>query len=392
MTGSKSAALMVSGLLTAALFGAACMASAQTQRGGGRDGVRDKVFTQEKLNHDGRERMYLVHDFSRGQKAPIVIMLHGGGGNAENGVKMSQFDQIAARERFIAVYPEGTSKRGPLKTWNAGHCCASAIEEKVDDVGFISKVIDTLVASGKADPSRIYVTGMSNGAMMSHRLGRELSGKIAAIAPVVGAVFGDEAPPVAPMPAFIIVGAEDETVPSEGGPLQLRGTPESQVGGRHGCGAGHRRAALLGQGQRLRRAEAVADQSLAHDEMDELPGGRGCDLSCRVRQRPCLAGRQAGARGRRRADTGLQRQRRNVGVLQGAHAPLSPTRERPLPPPTLGRVAASPPRGRKRGLAAGGMAAGGCLHRAPRAGRGPVLDADIPCLGVDFVKEQRANM
>ena len=167
--------------------------------------------------------MYLVHDFSRGQKAPIVIMLHGGGGNAENGVKMSQFDQIAARERFIAVYPEGTSKRGPLKTWNAGHCCASAIEEKVDDVGFISKVIDTLVASGKADPSRIYVTGMSNGAMMSHRLGRELSGKIAAIAPVVGAVFGDEAPPVAPMPAFIIVGAEDETVPSEGGPLQLRG-------------------------------------------------------------------------------------------------------------------------------------------------------------------------
>ena len=63
---------------------------------------------------------------------------------------------------------------------------------------------------------------MSNGAMMAHRVGRELSTKIAAIAPVVGAVFGDEPPPVAPVPAFIIVGAQDHTVPGAGGPLKLR--------------------------------------------------------------------------------------------------------------------------------------------------------------------------
>jgi polyhydroxybutyrate depolymerase len=79
-----------------------------------------------------------------------------------------------------------------------------------------------LIASGHADASRIYVTGMSIGGMMTHRLGRELSRKIAAIAPVVGAVFGDEAPPVAPVPAFIIVGADDQIVPGAGGSLQLR--------------------------------------------------------------------------------------------------------------------------------------------------------------------------
>ena len=70
--------------------------------------------------------------------------------------------------------------------------------------------------------SRVYVTGMSNGAMLTHRLGRELSRKIAAIAPVVGAVFGDEPPPQAPVPAFIVVGADDQIVPPQGGPLQLR--------------------------------------------------------------------------------------------------------------------------------------------------------------------------
>jgi polyhydroxybutyrate depolymerase len=97
----------------------------------------------------------------------------------------------------------------------------------VDDVAFIGALIDTLVKDGRADPSRVYVTGMSNGAMMAHRLGRELSTKIAAIAPVVGALFGDERPPVAPVAAFIVVGADDAIVPGAGGSLTVRGiTPD----------------------------------------------------------------------------------------------------------------------------------------------------------------------
>ena len=166
-----------------------------------------------------------MHDFGRGTApAPVVIVLHGGGGNAENAVRMTGFDRIAARDGIVAVYPEGTSRlpRMRMLTWNAGHCCASAMEASVDDVGFIGAIIDALVSNGRADPARVYVTGMSNGAMMAHRVGRELSTRVAAIAPVVGAVFGDEPAPRAPMPAFIIVGAEDEIVPPGGGPLQVR--------------------------------------------------------------------------------------------------------------------------------------------------------------------------
>ena len=179
------------------------------------------VLTDARMQHDGRERRYLINDFSGGKRAPVVIILHGGGGHPENAQNMSQFDAIAARERLIVVYPGGTgaSPGGRLLTWNAGHCCAYARENKVDDVGFIRKIIDELVSSGRADPKRVYVTGMSNGAMMSHVLARELPDRIAAIAPIVGAVFGDEPPPKGPVAAIIFVGQDDRTVPAAGGPL-----------------------------------------------------------------------------------------------------------------------------------------------------------------------------
>ena len=151
---------------------------------------------------------------------------------------MTGFDRIAARDGIIAVYPDGTARLPGIRflTWNAGHCCGAAMEANVDDVGFIGAIIDALVSNGRADPSRVYVTGMSNGAMMAHRLGRELSTKLAAIAPVVGAVFGDEPPPRAPVPAFVIVGAEDQSVPPGGGPLR---TP-TILGRRPSAGPGRR--------------------------------------------------------------------------------------------------------------------------------------------------------
>lgn len=198
---------------------AALATQGRSQPAGSRTGPVERSLT-----HGGRTRTYMVDDFARSQPAPVVIVLHGGGGNAANAARMTGFSRIAQREGAIAVYPDGTSgrARGRLLTWNAGHCCAAAMQNRVDDVGFIGAVIDTLVASGRADATRVYVTGMSNGGMMAHRLGRELSLKIAAIAPVVGAVFGDEPAPLAPVPAFIVVGAEDQVVPPSGGPLQLR--------------------------------------------------------------------------------------------------------------------------------------------------------------------------
>ena len=178
------------------------------------------------IDHDGMERRYLIHTPEAGASAlrAAVIVLHGGGGDAENAVRMTGFSEKADKEGFIAVYPNGSSKRfdNKLLTWNARHCCAAAMKQNVDDVGFISALIDEVVERDGVDPGRVYVTGMSNGAMMAHRLGVALPDKVAAIAPVVGGLFGDEKVPATPVAALIINGGEDEMVPLAGGVHQGR--------------------------------------------------------------------------------------------------------------------------------------------------------------------------
>lgn len=104
-----------------------------------------------------------------------------------------------------------------MHTWNAGHCCGYAMQNDVDDVGFIDAMLDEIEREWRIDPDRIYVTGMSNGGMMAHRLGRELRHRPAAIAPVVGAVFGDEPMPRSPVSAVIFNGLKDTSVPATGG-------------------------------------------------------------------------------------------------------------------------------------------------------------------------------
>lgn len=182
---------------------------------------REPDAAQQVIQQGGRERTYVVRAPStlpRETSVPLVIVVHGGGGNARNAETMTGFTAKAEAERFIVVYPEGTSRRAPLLTWNAGHCCGYALEQRVDDVAFIRALIEELAAKYRIDRKRVYVTGMSNGAMMAHRLGIELSDKIAAIAPVVGTVFGDEARPRARVSAIMINGMLDEFVPYHGGP------------------------------------------------------------------------------------------------------------------------------------------------------------------------------
>ncbi len=224
MMNPRCPATALCGALVVAI--AACAAPVNAATRSSRRPADGSVAAQEREDTivvDGRTRTYLVHDFSQGAPAPLVILLHGGGGNGASMVGMTQFDVIARRQHLVAVYPDGTGGTGRnlLLTWNATHCCAYAMRNHVRDVGFISALIDRLVASGHVDRSRVYVTGMSNGAMMTHVIGRELSKKVAAIATVVGTLWGDEPPPAAPVPALIIVGQVDHTVPGAGGPINL---------------------------------------------------------------------------------------------------------------------------------------------------------------------------
>src|SRR5829696_4802659 len=174
----------------------------------------------------GRVRSYLLHvppSPDRGKPMPVVIVLHGGGGNAEAMAETSGFTAKADEERFVVIYPNGSGRlKDRLLTWNSGNCCGYAHENNVDDVSFIRALIGQVRQELNVDDRRIFVTGFSNGGMMSYRLACELSDTIAAVAPVAGALNYEKCDPVRPVSLVAFHGTADEHVLYEGGEPKRR--------------------------------------------------------------------------------------------------------------------------------------------------------------------------
>jgi polyhydroxybutyrate depolymerase len=181
--------------------------------------------------YGGLERTYSVHisnSYDQTKATPLVIALHGGGGTGKGVAKLTGFNAISDRENFIVAYPDGFEKH-----WNdsRGVQWQSQVEN-TDDVGFISALIDRLSDELNIDAKRVYVTGISNGGMMSHRLGCELSQKIAAIAPIASNIPVNQASvwmPSRPVPVLIINGTDDPLVPWDGGDIHIGKTTLGEV-------------------------------------------------------------------------------------------------------------------------------------------------------------------
>lgn len=155
--------------------------------------------------------MYLVH-VPRDVKspAPLVVMLHGGFGSAQQAERSYGWDDLADREGFVIAYPNGVGR-----AWNTtGGCCGEPARNGVDDVGFITAVVKDIDKDMRIDSTRVYATGMSNGAIMTYTLACRTS-IFAAIAPVAGTQLGDCSRPN-PTSVIHVHGTDDKNIPYDG--------------------------------------------------------------------------------------------------------------------------------------------------------------------------------
>ena len=182
--------------------------------------VRSGAGSMYHITSSGIERSYLVHEPEELHRTnlPVVLVFHGGLGKPRGIAWMTHMNEIADREHFIAVYPEGLDNH-----WNDGR---ETVRNKVNDVQFISDMLDRLDHDFHIDTHRIYAAGISNGGMFSQRLACELSDRIAAVASVAGTMpqaIRPDCKPAQPISILIMHGTTDPLVPYNGGEVRAHG-------------------------------------------------------------------------------------------------------------------------------------------------------------------------
>ena len=184
-------------------------------------------LTRESIELGGRERTFLYYAPQRLAPHPaLVFILHGSmGDGAQARAMMSyEFDMLADLDGFVAVYPDGWERH-----WNGcrqkGPYAANELD--IDDVGFLSALIDWFVAAHGADRTRVFATGVSNGGQMALRLALEAPDRVRAIAPIVASLpsgenFGCGRKEV-PVSILLMNGTEDPMNPDAGGTVAFYG-------------------------------------------------------------------------------------------------------------------------------------------------------------------------
>ena len=164
------------------------------------------------------DRSYVVDLPARATNAPIILVLHGGGGNPAQFAANSGFSRPANAKGYAVIYPAGSARgRLGLLTWNGGYCCGFAAKARVDDVGFLDTVIADAVGRFGLNGDRVYLTGMSNGSLMAERYAALRAGHVQAVAGVSGTMDVRATSIGGPVPLLHIHGTADPMVPYAGG-------------------------------------------------------------------------------------------------------------------------------------------------------------------------------
>ena len=211
-------------------------------------------MTRHLVEHEGIEREYFVHvpDSAATDNVPLLLGLHGYRSSATGFEAVHGLNRHADLEGYIAVYPQGSHfvategyyADSRITSWNdlagnatpseetphcaddhtvypcppeCGSCRGCAWTACYDDLGFLERVLDEVLAEYPIDPDRVYLLGVSNGAMMALQLACQRPQRFAAIAAVIGQLgAGQACAPDSPLPLLHLGSLDDDTVRIDG--------------------------------------------------------------------------------------------------------------------------------------------------------------------------------
>lgn len=176
----------------------------------------------QKIDVDGNLRSYkLIIPPDTTKKSSLLIALHGFSGNARTIEMVSGLTNYAKKYNFFVAYPNGYGTGSNVFfSWNAEFCCGMAQSNNSNDVLFIKTLIQLISNSYNID--KIFITGISNGAMMVNKLGIELGNIISGIILVAGAIGTVSPRPFRfdisdlPLEVMIFHGLKDNFIPFNG--------------------------------------------------------------------------------------------------------------------------------------------------------------------------------
>jgi polyhydroxybutyrate depolymerase len=226
-------------------------------------------------------KVFVPTTYTEGTAMPLVVLLHGYGASGDIQEAYFQVEPLAETKGFLYAHLDGTKNVRGDQFWNATDACCG-FGTTVDDVAYVTAVIDDISANYDIDPKRIFLMGHSNGGFMSYRMACDKSGRIAAIASLAGATFGDQAKcsPSEPVSVLQVHGTADGTISYTGGTIPVvngiyPGAEQSADtwGTYNGC-TGERTPA----GAALDLEPTLADAESQRSAIDGCPSGVAVEL------------------------------------------------------------------------------------------------------------------
>lgn len=150
---------------------------------------------------------------------PLVVLLHGYCASGAAQSSYFGFDSLYESRGFLYAFPDGTPDVMTCRFWNATGACCDDYHAGIDDVGYLTALIDDMSSRYRVDPQRVFLVGHSNGGFMAHRMACDRAARVAAIVSLAGAVWLDPArcAPTEPVAVLDAHGTADEIIAFNGG-------------------------------------------------------------------------------------------------------------------------------------------------------------------------------